>query len=170
MSLNKITKRLDSIHQKLLSTVIPLDDTRFTQRPSEGEWSVAEIVHHLCLVEDRVIRDLEKGLASKPDKAGLLTRLMPMALVASRVVRFKAPKLVVPLNAPDKTQAIQNFEVVRGRLKSLCSEHGSEGLRRVVFNHPFLGKIEGTAAVSFVSYHEVRHYKQICEVLKRCSS
>ena len=169
MSLNKIIKRLDSNHHKLLETVTPLDDTRFKQRPSESEWSVAEIIHHLCLVEDRVIKDLEKGLAREPAKAGLLGRLMPMPLVAVRAVRFKSPKLVVPLDVPAKTQVIQNFEAAREKLKALCAQHGSERLRQVVFNHPFLGKLDGTAAVSFVNYHEVRHFKQICDVIKRNS-
>jgi hypothetical protein len=166
MSLNRIINRLDSIHQKLLATVTPLDDIRFSQRPSDDSWSIAEIIHHLCLVEERVIDQLEKGLASAPGKAGILGRVVPTAIVASRVVRVKAPKAVVPNNAPGKTQVIQNLDAARLKLKDLCMQHGSERLRQVALDHPFLGKIDGTSAVSFVGYHEVRHYKQICEILK----
>jgi hypothetical protein len=167
--LNKIINRLDSIHQKLLATVTPLDDTRFNKRPSEAEWSIAEIVHHLCLVEERVIKDLEKGLAAEPGKVGFVGRIVPTAIVASRIVRVKAPKSVVPNNAPERSKVIENFEAARTKLKDLCVKHGSKRLRQVVFDHPFLGKIDGTAAVSFVGYHEVRHYKQIREILKRRS-
>jgi len=37
----------------------------------------------------------------------------------------------------------------------------------VVFKHPFLGEIDGTATISFIGYHELRHYKQIREVIKK---
>jgi hypothetical protein len=167
MSLNKITKRLDSIHQQLLATVTPLDDKRFSQRPSANEWSVAEVVHHLCLVEERVIADLEKGLASEPAKVGFLSRLIPTSIVASRVIRVKAPKAVLPNNAPAKLQLLESFDAARRKLKELCARYGSKRLRQVTLNHPFFGKIDGNTALSFVGYHELRHYKQIREILKR---
>ena len=41
-----------------------------------------------------------------------------------------------------------------------------ERFRNLVFTHPFLGEIDGVATVSFIGYHELRHYKQIREVLE----
>jgi len=45
-------QRLDAIHQRLVSTISPLAPDIYAQRPAEGEWSVAEIVHHLYLAEE----------------------------------------------------------------------------------------------------------------------
>jgi hypothetical protein len=165
--LNRIIKRLDFIHAKLLAIVNPLDSNRFNERPSENEWSVAEILHHLCLVEERVVADLERSLAGKPDRVGLLKRMVPTSIVALRLVRVKAPRSVTPANPPEKNLALKNYDAARNRLKELCSTKGKQRLKRVVFNHPFLGKIDGTAAVSFVGYHELRHYKQIRDVLRK---
>jgi hypothetical protein len=162
---NKIIKRLDSVHQKLLDTVLAVDPERFKQRPTENEWSVAEIIHHLQLVEERVISEVEKGLAGPPQKAGLLARFIPPSIAASRLLRVKAPKAVVPTSSPEKQAAIDNFEATRKRLKELCAKAGPQRLGQIVLKHPFFGRIDGTAAVSFVSYHELRHYKQIREVL-----
>lgn len=145
----------------------PLDNTRFKQRLSETEWSVAEILYHLCLVEERVIADLEKALAREPQPVGVLKRLIPTSIVGLRVVRVKAPRAVTPTNPPDKTAALENYEAARSRLKQLCALHGREKLKQVAFNHPFLGPIAGTAAVSFLGYHELRHYKQIRELLPK---
>jgi len=163
--LDKIIKHLDSVHQKLLAAVLPLDSDRFKHRRSASEWSIAEIVHHLCLVEERVIAELEKGLSGERQKPGLLGRIVPKSIVASRLVRVKAPEAVVPMNSPDKDEAIANFDAARNKLKLLCSIQGKKRLKQVVLNHPFFGKIDGTAAVSFVGYHELRHYKQIRELL-----
>jgi hypothetical protein len=165
--MKKVLQRLDSVHQKLLSTIEPLEPELYSQRPTPGEWSVAENVHHLCLVEDRVIKELEGALARPPQRVGFLRRLIPTSIVSVRLVRVKAPKAMDPLDAPARHVAIENYDRARNNLKTLCATHGTERFRDLVFKHPFLGKIDGVATVSFVGYHEQRHYKQIREVLSK---
>lgn len=160
-------KRLDSVHQRLIETVSPLEPGLFSERPSKDEWSVAEIVHHLCLVERRVIKELEKELATPPRKIGLLRKLVPTSIVASRLLRVKAPQAMNPINPPSRDENIENYNAVRNKLKELCAMHGSRRLRQVIFKHPFLGDIDGAATISFVGYHELRHYKQIREALRK---
>ena len=162
-------KRLESVHQQLLSTISPLEPDLYSERPAEGEWSVAEIVHHLCLVEDRVTKELEAAIAREPRRVGVLRRLIPTSIVSLRAIRVKAPKAMNPLDAPAKDMAIANFAGARNRLKTLCATHGEERFRNLVFKHPFLGEIDGVATISFVGYHEKRHYKQIREVLRKLS-
>ena len=165
--MKRILNRLDSNHRQLLDTVSRLSPKLFAQRPSENEWSVAEIVHHLHLVEELVIKQIEKELKSPPRKLGLLRQLMPTSIVASRLIRVKAPKAANPLEPPTMEENIAGFNSARAKLKDLCATHGAERLKETVFTHPFLGEINGTATVSFVGYHELRHYKQIREVLNK---
>jgi hypothetical protein len=165
--MQRIIKRLDATHQKLTATVTPLSPQIFCQRPSESEWSVSEILHHLRLVEDRVIKELEKGLAAAPQSLSPLRRLIPTAIVGSRVIKVKAPQAMNPKEPPEKETSLANYNETRDRLKSLCASHGRNRLKQTVFTHPFLGKISGVATVSFLGYHEQRHLKQIHEVLKR---
>lgn len=165
--MKKILCRLDSIHSKLVDTITPIEDSLFSRRPADKEWSVAQIVHHLCLVEERVIKELETELAGPPRKIGLLRKLIPTSIVASRLLRVKAPRSVNPLSPPARAEVIANYDAARSRLKELCSTHGRDRLRQVVFKHPFLGEIDGAATISFIGYHELRHYKQIREVIKK---
>lgn len=165
--MDRALRRLDSIHSKLLNTIVSIDDPLFSRSPSETEWSVAEILHHLCLVERRVVKELEKELAGPPRKLPALRRLVPTSIVASRLVRVKAPKAMNPVDPPAKNEIIENYNAARTKLKELCVTHGQQRLKQVVFKHPFLGEINGTATVSFVGYHEIRHFKQIQEVLKK---
>jgi len=150
-----------------MSAIGSLEAQLYSQRPADGEWSVAEIVHHLCLVEDRVTKELENAIARPPQRVGFLRRLIPTSIVSVRLIRVKAPKAMKPLNPPVKEVAIENFDRARQSLKALCAAHGNDRLRNVVFKHPFLGEIDGVATVSFVGYHEHRHYKQIREVLRK---
>ena len=153
----------------------PLDDVLFLQQPADGGWSVAQIIQHLRLVEERVIKDLEKAVSRPPRRVSFVRRFVPTSIVSSRLLRVKAPQAVTPEavaeNGPamplPKNEALANYNRARNDLKALCATHGSDRLRRIVFKHPFLGEIDGVATVSFVGYHEQRHYKQIREVLKR---
>jgi DinB family protein len=168
--MNKILARLDSIREKLLGTVGTLEPEIYSKRPSEGEWSVAEIMHHLALVEARVIKELEGALARPPQRLGVLRRLIPTFIVAVRLVKVKAPGPMNPKDSPDRDEAIANSDRIRSSLKKLCDDYGRERLNEVVFKHPFLGEISGVATVSFLGYHEQRHHKQIREVLKKASA
>ena len=165
--MNRSLKRLDVVHQRLLDTVVPLDSQLFMQRPSESEWSVGEIVQHLCLVEERVIKDLKRALDGEPGRVGFLKRFIPTFIVSSRLMKVKAPRAVNPIDVPGKETTIENYNRARQSLKDLCATHGEDRFKHLVFKHPFLGDIDGTATVSFVGYHEHRHFKQIREVLKK---
>jgi DinB superfamily len=165
--MNKVLRRLDSIHSKLGNTIAPIEDPLFSQSPADNEWSIAEIVHHLFLVEQRVIKELERELANPPRKIRFIRKFIPTSIVAFRLRRVKAPKGVIPLNPPARAELIANYEATRTRLKELCSIHSPDRFKQVVFKHPFLGEIDGTATISFIGYHELRHYKQIREVVKK---
>ena len=165
--MNRSLKRLDVVHQKLLDTVGPLDSNLFAKRPSDSEWSVAEIVQHLYLVEERVVKDLKRAIDSEPGQVSFFKKLIPTSIVALRVRKFQAPKAVNPVDVPGKDQVLANYNGARQSLKDLCNSQSRERFKTLVFRHPFLGRIDGTATVDFVGYHEQRHLKQIREVLKK---
>ncbi len=165
--MEKIISRLDSQHRQLLETITPIDDERFAHRPTKAEWSLAEVVHHLCLVEQHVIKVLETALADPPQRHGLWQRVVPLWIVGSRSIRVKAPKSVEPLNAPPKEDVIDNYRRTRATLREFGITHGRSRLQQLTMKHPFLGNLDGVGAVSFVGYHERRHYKQILEIIKK---
>jgi hypothetical protein len=165
--MKRALKRLDSVHHKLIGAIASLEPSVYSERPADDEWSVAEIVHHLCLVEDRVTKELEAAIARTPRRVRFLRRLIPTSIVSSRLIRVKAPKAMNPLDAPARDLAIANFERARNSLKTLCAAHGNDRFRNLVFKHPFLGEIDGVATISFIGYHEQRHYKQIREVMQK---
>ena len=165
--MRRVLQRLDRAHERLLETVRPLDSGTFTERPSENEWSVGEIVQHLCLVEERVLKELEAAMKREPRPVNWKRRLIPTSIVSLRLLRVKAPKAMNPVSVREKAQTIQNFDDVRARLKAFCGNESVARLRQLNFKHPFLGEIDGVATVSFVGYHEQRHFKQIREVLKK---
>ena len=168
--MNRSLKRLDVVHQRLLDTVQPLDPEMFRQRPSESEWSVAEILQHLYLVEERVVKDLTRAISAEPGRLSFFKRFVPTSIVALRIRKFQAPKAVNPVDVPEKNAVLANYNGARQSLKDLCNSQSPGRIKTLVFNHPFLGRIDGAATIDFVGYHEQRHLKQIREVLKKLSA
>jgi hypothetical protein len=160
-------KRLDTVHERLSTAVRNTNPNLYSKRPAENEWSVAEVVQHLCLVEERITEALEKSLAGGSPKVGPLKKLIPMRIVSHRFKKLKAPKMVTPSNPPPLEENLEKYDRARGRLKQFCAECGRERLKTISVKHPFLGDIDGVAAVSMLNFHEERHYKQIREILKK---
>ena len=159
--------RLDKVHLQLTNYVRNLDDSLFARRAAENEWSVAEVVQHLSLVEDRVLVSLAKNIALEPVKIPLRKRLIPMRIIAYRFFRVEAPKAVRPVESACREVLLEQYEQVRSRTKDFCSQHSAKRLQQTAFIHPFLGQIDGTAAISMVAFHELRHLKQIREIVSK---
>src|SRR4051812_46185741 len=107
-------RRLDAVHRQLASTVGAIDPALLAKRPAENEWSVAEVVEHLCLVEGAVMGYLKSKLDQPPVKVSFLKKLLPMHIVSLRVKRLQAPKIVRPSqNLPPMDELLKKFHTIR---------------------------------------------------------
>ncbi|MBL8149781.1 MAG: DinB family protein [Blastocatellia bacterium] len=167
--MQKIIERLDEIRKELLDKVSPIDPKTFEKRPAENQWSIAEVIHHLALVEGHVTKEIEKRLSEPPRSLSTLRRLFqpPLWLVDVRLVKVKAPKRLEPLDVAPKEQNLKNLVQVRQTLKDLAVKTGRDRLENIVIPHPFLGDYDGAQFVEFVGCHETRHLKQIKEIIAK---
>jgi hypothetical protein len=164
-------KRLDTVHAELKTTVNGVDPALLSRRPAENEWSVAEVIEHLCLVEGAVMKGITTKLAQPPVKVSFLKKFFPMRIVSLRMKRLQAPKYVQPASdLPPVDELMKKFDAVRATTKELCIKEGSERLSQVCLKHPYFGDMDGAAAVSMVAFHEQRHLKQIRETLKKLTN
>ena len=164
-------KRLDTVHAELKTTVNGVDPALLSRRPAENEWSVAEVIEHLCLVEGAVMKGITAKLAQPPVKVSFLKKFFPMRIVSLRMKRLQAPKYVQPASdLPPVDELLKKFDAVRATTKELCIKEGPERLSQVCLKHPYFGDMDGAAAVSMVAFHEQRHLKQIRETLKKLTN
>ena len=164
-------KRLDAVHAELKTTVNGVDPALLSKRPAENEWSVAEVIEHLCLVEGAVMKGINAKLNQPPVKVSFLKKFFPMRIVSLRMKRLQAPKYVQPANdLPPLDELLKKFDAVRAHTKEVCIKEGPERLRQVCLKHPYFGDMDGAAAVSMVAFHEQRHLKQIRETIKKLSN
>ena len=155
------------MHSQLSHELANVSPELLSKRPAENEWSVGEVIHHLFLVEQAVVAELEKASQRPPQKIGFLKKLIPMRVVSWRFIRVSAPKAVTPAGFRNASDSMRSWETARNRLKEFCRTLDPKRLRQIAFRHPVLGNIDGLATISMVAFHEERHYKQIKEILSK---
>lgn len=172
--MENLINTLDRTRAQTLTIIETIDEASFGKRPVPERWSVAEVIHHLTIVDNTIIGGIKQKLEEPPQRLSLARRLTqpPLwLLVTNRFVRVKAPARAEPLNPPaTKQETLDNFRRKREELKTLAREAGRARLNEIVLPHPFLGDYSGTQFVRFAGYHEQRHLKQIREIVKELST
>jgi hypothetical protein len=138
-------------------------------RPREGAWSVAEVLHHLQLVETGVSKLVHVELKRHPgplpretETTSVAHRLDHMAL-EDRGRRIMAPEAVRPRPGIATAEALVGLEASRGRLLDTLAQADGVALGEFSFPHPVLGSLDLYQWLLFVGQHERRHARQIAE-------
>ncbi len=150
-----------------------LSAAQWSFQPGPGRWSIAEIVEHVVIVQERVLGPIMEGLANggapgyadpKEVDAIVLDRF------PERTLKFPAPEAVRPAGRWTPAEAldrlIANYRSLTGRLES------STGLRHHAIESPPLIAItqgvhrhmDGYQWLLAAAAHTERHTRQILEV------
>lgn len=137
-----------------------------------GRWSAAEIVYHLHLAENSIVRLLKKRLASgnRHDPASE-DRLREeweriRSLVAERTNKARAPEFATPQHAPALAEAMHRLEESRQALLEVLGARTYNDLLSISMPHAFqaIGLLTGAGWLSLIAAHEERHSKQLREL------
>ena len=88
-----------------------------------------------------------------------------MALVESRWIRRKSPVPVEPEMLGDKEAMLAELRAVRERSLAFLEETRSRNLGEYCWAHPALGTLNTYEWMQFIASHEVRHTKQMREIV-----
>lgn len=167
---------LDKGLARLFGELEAYDDTQLNHRPSDGGWSVLQVLHHLILAETASLGYIEKKLSFKPtlEKAGLRSewRLFVVDFYFRMPIKFKAPKGVDREALPDRSDfktTKEQWEAQRKLLRQTLSHLPEEQFNRELYKHPFAGKMTLRQMLQFFDMHIKRHQKQINRVLREAA-
>ena len=162
-----IVAKLNRSRAGLLSAVERVPAGRWQKRPGNGAWSAAEVVAHLTMVETAVVSGVTKWVQTEPKPVPVWKRLhLPLALTTLRLVKTKTS---IPLDARlvgEKDAMLERYRTVREQTLAFVEANRERDLRRWRRPHPFMGSFNGNTWLKFIGYHELRHTKQIREIVK----
>lgn len=159
-------EKLNQVRADLLVAVEPIPTAQWRQRPAKGGWSVAEVIAHLTMVETAILDHARKRATQEPQPAPFWKRLhLPLRWAAWRGVKVKSPLPLDPALVGEKDAMLERFRAQRTATLAFLRAHSQRDLRRWHFRHPFFGILNGCERFEVMRYHEIRHTKQICEIV-----
>lgn len=164
-SLNDIYAEGDAIRARFLARVAGITPEQATLRPSPEEWTPAELVEHLSIVETGVCRMLELMLAQAPAGDGFQPFSLEDLAAQAGTRKFKAPERVAPTGQVSLTDAVARLQAVRTTLQALRPRIENADLTDQKMPHPAFGPINGYQWLAFVGLHEMRHAAQLKRIL-----
>jgi len=136
-------------------------------RAPKDSWSAADVVSHLTTVETAITDGCAKVIRSEPRRIPFWRKLHPPVAV----VRWRFPRLKTPLPLDGKLvgkkeEMLARLREARTRTLVFLEETAGRDLRAYYFPHPFFGPLNFYTWFRLMAHHEVRHTKQIREIVE----
>jgi hypothetical protein len=163
---------LAATRDALVRMVTELTEAQSSFTPGPERWSIADIVEHLCALEEllvnRIVARLIEAPATPPTTGtregdarviGLERDPSTRVVVPGRVSLGEAPRSIQPTGRRGLDESLRRFLACRERtVRCLWS---TPDLREHVVDHQALGPLDGYQWLLFVAAHTERHIQQI---------
>ena len=157
----------DSQRAHLRAVVDAVPQNVRDRRPSDGAWSVANVLEHVAIVDERIATllasTIEKartdGLAAESSSEPILPTLGVQQL-ANREVKRAAPEILHP-SGLDAEAAWTAFERGHAVLRDVVRSGDGLALGTITRKHPLFGELSLYHWIAFAGAHEARHAAQI---------
>ena len=150
-----------------------LSEAQWKFKPAPERWSIAEIVDHVVVVQERVLGPIREQLASAlPIPAGYDYKRVDNLVIhhfPDRLIKFKSPEFVNPSGlAP--SESLHRFAKNCALLTELLDtpglrEHAVEAAPLKGVSNGEYGLMDGYQWLLAAAAHTERHTKQILEVI-----
>jgi len=159
---------LQSVRAEVLEEAEALSQTQADWKPSEKDWSVGEVVHHLTLAEiatgkltTKLTREAEAAGASGGFPADL-TAFKPFPAPPSGAA--DAPEVVWPERRKPIAELLSTIRATRERTRQSIEKLGSLDPRALKFKHFRFGELDLSQWWQLQAHHDGIHLVQIREI------
>ncbi|QBP91325.1 DinB family protein [Bacillus mycoides] len=153
---------------QLFEEITLLSDAQFNRKPDKDKWSIAQVCHHLVLLDERVITVISSGL-KKMDSI-LNERKEIHTILLDRSIKFIAPEMIEPsIESFEVQQMVDLLNDSRKELMRFLSTIEDESiLAKKSVTHSALGELLLDQWIELIYLHEQRHIEQIKEIKLLC--
>jgi DinB superfamily len=142
------------------------------RKPAPDRWSVAEVVEHLTIVEQRVAALLTmrvtaaraSGVGPDPETSSVVESYPNPHAVIDRTRRASAPSLVQPTGTVDTTTGTRALVQAHAAMVSALQNASGVSLTEMMQTHPVFGPLNLYHFIVALGLHDQRHAAQIREI------
>lgn len=167
-SVGEIFASIDETRERLQQRLAGLNASQENFRAKAGDWSIAEIVEHLTIMEERLLRLMTmmvKKAESEGGQRAADSNFTPVSLeqFAERSQREKyiAPETVQPGGGIPVSDLLERMQQSRAGLSALRPRLEATDLSAAHYPHPAFGPLNLYEWLVMIGVHEARHLRQI---------
>ena len=142
------------------------------RKPAPERWSVAEVVEHLSMIEQRVAALLTmhvtsaraNGVGPDTETSSVVASFVNPENVIDRAKKIVAPKQVTPTGTIDTTAGTEALDRAHAAMVASLQNANGVSLQNIVQAHPVLGPLNMYHYIVALGLHDARHAAQIREI------
>ena len=151
---------------RFIAAVSNLTEAQANFRPHENQWTIAEIVEHISIVNDGFLRLTHKLLkeaesAAKPPKADLNLGHTSLDENGQQREPFQAPERVRPKGGVSIEDSLAKMRTSLAGIAEIQPRLEAVDLSEQMFPHPAFGPMNAYQWLILLGEHEDRHRGQI---------
>ncbi|MDQ2931164.1 MAG: DinB family protein [Gemmatimonadota bacterium] len=170
--IQEVLDYLEVHRRQLLDTIASVPAKIRETRPGEGQWSVAEVVEHLALIESRVAGLLTmkvsearaNGVGADAETSSVVASFKNPDSVIDRTNKIVAPTATQPSGSLDTDAGTQALEKSRAAMVGALHNANGVSLEHLMQPHPILGAMNMYHWMVATALHDDRHALQIREI------
>jgi uncharacterized damage-inducible protein DinB len=169
-SVAEIFEAIDHTRSRLDNLIGSLEDERFGAREHAEGWTIREIVEHLAIVENGMLKIIGRLLRKSEEAGAPFQSDGPIASFAKFAdalenTRVKAPDMVAPAGTMSVEDAGGLMKQNRAGLYELKGRLEAVDASSQTFPHPYFGELTAYQWLALIGLHESRHIGQIQRIL-----
>lgn len=161
--------RIEEMRTRLLTDLDALPHSVLETRPASGGWSILEIVEHLVLSEESVMKNADRPELLRPRRRSLRSRFAYAAVLGVLASPFKVrvPSAdMTPSGGRSFAELRAAWEESHRGLRRHVVAEGEGKISGAVFVHPVSGPLTTRQAIRMLRVHLERHERQIRRILR----
>ena len=164
--------RLEASRRRALAAAEGASGPALNRAPAPGKWSALQVLHHVVTAEALTLgyirKKMQAGLALETAGPASRLRLLALQVTLALPLRIKAPATAGDVPAESELEALRaRWDGVRGDLGALVESFPPELLDRLVFRHPYAGRMTLAHALGTLQAHLDHHLPQFERALTR---
>jgi hypothetical protein len=144
-----------------------VSELRWRESPAPDRWSAAEVIAHVTIIEETTIFGMKRLLRAAPKAVPLRNRFhLPLMMATWRGRKLRTP---IPLDTKrirDKQDSMAGLLATREATLTFIESTRGNDVSLYRYKHPFLGSLNMYDWFRLMGYHELRHAKQIRELVE----
>jgi hypothetical protein len=158
--------RLEASRLRVLGAVDGVPHATLNRAPAPGQWSALQVLHHVVTVEALTLGYVRKKMQAGAalETAGPASRLRLLAVQAALAlpIRVKAPAIASDVPRESELTVLRaRWDDVRSGLDELVRSFPPELENRLVFRHPYAGRMTLAHALGTLEAHLDHHIPQV---------